>query len=476
MGHNDISGDTPEGSTGAITTVPSPQGHGITLGEAAGVWAYIGLNSFGGPTGQIAVMHKVLVEQKRWISEERFLHALNYCMLLPGPEAMQLATYVGWLMHRTLGGLIAGVLFIVPGFVAILALSVAYTLFSDVSVVQSVLFGLKAAVLAIVAEAVIRIGKRVLRNRLMYAIALSSFIAIFVFDVPFPVIILAAAMLGLVGDRFRPALFEVIRFKEAKGAGAGVRYATDIADLSHTRPSLASTMRTLAIWLPLWFGPVIGLHLWLGADNIYAEQSLFFSKAAVVTFGGAYAVLAYMAQQAVEVYGWLEPGEMLTGLGMAETTPGPLIQVVQFVGYMGAYREPGPLHPVTAGVVASSLTTWVTFVPCFLWIFLGAPFVERIRGIRSLTAALSTITAAVVGVVLNLAAWFALHTLFSEVEVVGAAGARLSIPVLNTISWPAVFIAAVSSVLIFRFHWGVLRVILVAVGISILASFILQTR
>lgn len=451
---------------------PALAGHGITFRQATGVWAYIGLNSFGGPTGQIAVMHKVLVEQKRWISEERFLHALNYCMLLPGPEAMQLATYVGWLMHRTLGGLIAGVLFILPGFVAILALSVAYTLFSDVSIVQSVLFGLKAAVLAIVAEAVIRIGKRVLRNRLMYAIAVSSFIAIFVFDVPFPAIILAAAMLGLVGDRFRPTLFEVIRFKEAKEAGAGTSYATDITDLSHTRPTLGGATRTLAIWLPLWFGPVVGLHLWLGADNIHAEQSLFFSKAAIVTFGGAYAVLAYMAQQAVEVYGWLEPGEMLTGLGMAETTPGPLIQVVQFVGYMGAYREPGPLHPVTAGVVASALTTWVTFVPCFLWIFLGAPFVERIRGIRSLTAALSTITAAVVGVVLNLAVWFALHTLFGKLSVIETAGAKISIPVLDTISWPALVVAAIAAVLLFRLHWGVVRVLLAAVALSVVWDLI----
>jgi chromate transporter len=474
MSRHAISGDTPEGAPGAIITVAAPTDHGIALGEATRVWAYVGLNSFGGPTGQIAVMHKVLVEQKRWISEERFLHALNYCMLLPGPEAMQLATYVGWLMHRTLGGLIAGVLFILPGFAAILALSVAYTLFSDVSVVQSVLFGLKAAVLAIVAEAVVRIGKRVLRNRLMHAIALSSFIAIFVFDVPFPVIILGAGALGLIGDRFRPALFEVISFKEAKEAGAGTSYATDIADLSHTRPSLAGATRTLAIWLILWFGPVIGLHLWLGADNIHAEQSLFFSKAAVVTFGGAYAVLAYMAQQAVEVYGWLEPGEMLTGLGMAESTPGPLIQVVQFVGYMGAYREPGPLHPIAAGVVASALTTWATFVPCFLWIFLGAPFVERIRGIRSLTAALSTITAAVVGVVLNLAVWFALHTLFGEFRVIEAAGARLSVPVLATISGPAMVVAAVAAVLVFRFHMGVGRVLLVSVTMSVLWGLLRQ--
>ena len=465
---------TPENIPPRSQPIQEGKGHGVTLREAVGVWAYVGLNSFGGPTGQIAVMHKVLVEQKRWISEDRFLHALNYCMLLPGPEAMQLATYVGWLMHRTLGGLIAGVLFVLPGFLAILALSVAYTLFHDVSVVQSLLFGLKAAVLAIVVEALLRIGRKVLHNGLMYAIAGASFLAIFVFGVPFPAIILCAGLLGLLGARVRPDLFEVIRFKEAREDAEGVRYATDRADLAHTRPRASRTLVTLVVWLTLWLGPVVALHVVRGADDVFTQQAWFFSKAAVVTFGGAYAVLAYMAQQAVEVYGWLAPGEMLAGLGMAETTPGPLIQVVQFVGYMGAHRDPGSLHPVGAGVLASILTTWVTFVPCFLWIFVGAPFVERIRGIRSLTAALSTITAAVVGVVLNLAAWFALHTLFAEVRTVETGVVRLSVPVLTTISWPAVVIAAVSGVLLLRLHWGVLRVLLVAVVLSVLWGFVRQ--
>ncbi len=443
-------------------------GHGVGWPEAFRVWSYIGLNSFGGPTGQIAVMHKVLVEQKRWISEERFLHALNYCMLLPGPEAMQLATYVGWLMHRTRGGLLAGALFVLPGFLAILALSIAYTLFRDVTIVESLLFGLKAAVLAIVVEAVIRIGRKVLHNPLMYGVAAAAFIAIFVFQTPFPIIIVGAALLGYFGDRVRPDLFEVIRFKTAAADPHAGRYATDLADLSHTRPSTTErTARTLAIWLTIWLAPVAGLHLWLGADHVYAAESWFFSKAAVVTFGGAYAVLAYIAQQAVEVYAWLEPGEMLTGLGLAETTPGPLIQVVQFVGYMGAYREPGALPPLAAGVVASVVTTWVTFAPCFLWIFVGAPFVEHLRGKRSLSAALSTITAAIVGVVLNLAMWFALHTLFTDLREIEGAGARLIYPALESLDWRAAAIAAVAAILLFRFHWGVLRVLAVAVAMSV---------
>ena len=432
------------------------------------MWTYIGLNSFGGPTGQIAVMHKVLVEQKRWVGEERFLHALNYCMLLPGPEAMQLATYVGWLMHRTPGGLMAGVLFVAPGFLSILALSIAYTQFRGVGVVESLLFGLKAAVLAIVVEAVIRIGRRVLRNGLMYAIAAASFVAIFFFKIPFPLIIVSAGVLGFLGDRLRPDLFEVIRFKAAAAAGAAAEsYAADLADPAHTRPSVGQAARTLLVWGTLWFAPVIALHLWLGPQSVFAAESWFFSKAATVTFGGAYAVLGYIAQQAVEVYGWLAPGEMLTGLGMAETTPGPLIQVVQFVGYLGAYREPGSLSPLAAGVLASLLTTWVTFVPCFLWIFLGAPYVEGLRGKRSLSAALSTITAAVVGVVLNLAVWFALHTLFSELRIFEGYGMTLRVPIIRAIDWPALAIAALSALLIFRLHWGVLRVLGVAVALSV---------
>ena len=445
----------------------APPAQGVTLRQALPTWAFIGLNSFGGPTGQIAVMHKVLVEEKRWISEERFLHALNYCMLLPGPEAMQLATYVGWLMHRTTGGLVAGVLFVLPGFVSILALSIAYTTWSGVPAVEGMLFGLKAAVLAIILEAVIRIGRKVLRNGVMYAIAAASFAAIFFFEVPFPIIIGSAALLGFVGDRFRPDLFEVLKPKAAAAGQTAVAYATDLADTRHTRPTRVRTLGVLAVWLPLWLVPVAGLQWWLGPDNVFAAEALFFSKAAVVTFGGAYAVLAYMAQQAVEVYGWLAPGEMVTGLGLAETTPGPLIQVVQFVGYMGAYREPGPMHPVAAGVIASVLVTWVTFVPCFLWIFLGAPFMEHLRGRRSLAAALSSITAAVVGVVANLSVWFAVHTLFGEVRETSWTGVRLLTPVWASFDWAAAVIAVVAGVVLLKLHWGVLRTLGVAVALSI---------
>lgn len=435
------------------------------------MWTYIGLNSFGGPTGQIAVTHKVLVEDKCWISEERFLHALNYCMLLPGPEAMQLATYVGWLMHRTLGGIVAGVLFVLPGFLAILALSVAYTTFRGVGVVESMFFGLQAAVLAIVVEAVLRIGKKVLKNEMMYGIAAASFVAIFCFSAPFPLIVVTAALLGFFGDRICPDLFEVLRFKSVGQAGADRPvYATDLGDPAHTKPTTLRSARTLLVWGTLWLVPVAALHLWLGPDNVFSAQSWFFSKAAVVTFGGAYAVLAYMAQQAVEVYGWLKPSEMLTGLGMAETTPGPLIQVVQFVGFMGAYRDPGILPPWLAGGLASVLTTWVTFMPCFLWIFLGAPYMELLRGRTSLNAALSSITAAVVGVVLNLAVWFALHTLFRQltpVEAIKPLGIMLQVPVLSSVDWRTLFIAAVAAWLIFRMHWDVLRVLGVAAGMSV---------
>ena len=411
-------------------------------------------------------MHKVLVEQKRWISEERFLHALNYCMLLPGPEAMQLATYVGWLLHSTAGGLVAGTLFVLPGVLSILALSIAYTTFHDVGIVQSMLFGLKAAVLAIVVEAAIRIGRRVLHNGAMYAIAGAAFIAIFFFKIPFPAIIVGAALIGFVGGKLNPALFAVLKAPAARRKDEAV-HATDLVDSDHVRPTAWRTLGVLAIWLPLWLGPVFALRVWLGADNVFAALAVFFSKAAVVTFGGAYAVLAYVAQQAVETYGWLEPGEMLTGLGMAETTPGPLIMVVQFVGYVGAFRDPGGLQPMIAGVFASLLVTWVTFAPCFLWIFLGAPYVERLRGRPSLNAALSSITAAVVGVIVNLALWFALHTIFGEVRETTWRGVTLEVPQLASIDWAAVVIALMAAFAIFRLHWGVLRTLGLAVALSV---------
>lgn len=447
--------------------------HGVSWDEAVRAWTYIGLNSFGGPTGQIAVMHKVLVEEKRWISEERFLHALNLCMLLPGPEAMQLVTYVGWLLHRARGGIVAGLLFVLPGFVSILALSVAYTALGHVAPIAGLLFGLKAAVLAIVLEAVIRIGKRVLKDAAMYVIAAVSFIALFAFHAPFPAVIATAAVVGLIGGRLWPDTFAVMKPKSAGTVGgtsatgsAGAAFATDRITpetAPHTRPSLRGVLSVLAVWLPLWLAPVVALRWWLGPANVFAAQGVFFSKAAVVTFGGAYAVLAYVAQQAVDVYGWLEPGEMLTGLGLAETTPGPLIMVLQFVAYVGAFRQPGSLDPTVAGVLASLLAAWTTFVPCFMWIFLGAPFMEAIRGRKSLAAALSCITAAVVGVVLNLAVWFTTHTLFGTViertwTFADSPRVALAVPVpdLGTLDIAALSIALVAAALIFIFKRGVL--------------------
>ena len=447
----------------------------VSWREALRTWAYIGVHSFGGPAGQIAVMHKVLVERKRWISEERFLHALNYCMLLPGPEAMQLATYVGWLFNRTWGGILAGTLFVLPGFLSILALSIAYTAFRDVEIVQSLLFGLKAAVLVIVIEALIRISKRALRNGVMYVIAGSSFVAIFFLQVPFPIIIVCAALVGLLGARIAPNFFALSsRHQFGSGElGEEVAYLSETIDASHTLPSARHAVIVMMTWLPLWFAPIIVLGAVLGWDNVLTEEAMFFSKAAVVTFGGAYAVLAYIAQQAVEAYGWLEAGEMLTGLGMAETTPGPLIQVVQFVGYMGGYRDASAgltlnMHPVLAGTLASLVVTWVTYVPCFFWIFLGAPYMEAMRGRKPLAAALSTITAAVVGVILNLSLWFALHTLFGEVAEWHRQGVRLLVPDPTTIDVPALVIAAIAAIALFRFRVGIMPTLLLAALLGLL--------
>jgi chromate transporter len=435
--------------------------HGVSLGEATRVWARIAALSFGGPAGQIAVMHRILVEEKRWIGETRFLHALNYCMLLPGPEAQQLAIYVGWLMHRTVGGLIAGTLFVLPGLIAIMALSWIYAAFGNVGIVQGLFFGLKAAVLAIVLQAVVRIGKRALKNRVMLGISTAAFVAIFVFHVPFPVIILAAGLIGFIGGRLGRPEFLV-------GGGHGASGGKVLADADsllgegtpvHARPTLGWSLKVGAVCLALWLGPVAALLLVLGPGDVFSQIAAFFSKMAVVTFGGAYAVLAYVAQQAVEHYGWLRPGEMLDGLGMAETTPGPLIMVVQFVGFMGAFREPGALPPLLAGTLGGLLTTWVTFVPCFLWIFLGAPFVEALRGNKALGGALSAITAAVVGVILNLAIWFALHVLFREVAELRAGLMTLDVPVLASIDLASLALTVAALLAVFRFKIGMIPVL-----------------
>ena len=433
-------------------------GHGVSFGEAFRVWLRVASLSFGGPAGQIAVMHRILVEEKRWISEGRFLHALNYCMLLPGPEAQQLATYVGWLMHRTAGGLMAGGLFILPGVVAIMGLSYIYAAFGNVSFVEALFFGLKAAVLAIVVEAVVRVGKRALKNRIMVALAAAAFIAIFFFAVPFPIIIIAAGIIGYVGARSGRSEFAPAGHGHGDSSAA-VDSMLGEAMPDHVKPDTARAIRLSALWLALWLVPVIGLLLAFGQGNVFSQIALFFSKMALVTFGGAYAVLAYVAQQAVEHYHWLKPHEMLDGLGMAETTPGPLIMVLQFVGFMAAYRDPSGLSPMLAATLGGLLATWVTFTPCFLWIFLGAPYIERLRGNTGLAGALSTITAAVVGVILNLSIWFALHTLFRETVPVHAFPLDFDMPVLRSVDLPALLLAVAAATAIFRFKLGMLTVL-----------------
>ena len=433
-------------------------GHGVSFSEAFRVWLRVASLSFGGPAGQIAVMHRILVEEKNWISEGRFLHALNYCMLLPGPEAQQLATYVGWLMHRTAGGLMAGGLFILPGIIAIMGLSYVYAAFGNVSFVEALFFGLKAAVLTIVLEAVVRVGKRALKNRLMIALAAIAFVAIFFFTVPFPIIIIAAGVIGYVGARQgRPEFAPAGHGPGSSGAVIDSMLGDAVPD--HVRPDTAHTIRVGALWLALWLVPVIALLLALGQASVFSQIALFFSKMALVTFGGAYAVLAYVAQQAVEHYHWLKPHEMLDGLGMAETTPGPLIMVLQFVGFMAAYRDPSGLSPMLAATLGGLLATWVTFTPCFLWIFVGAPYIERLRGNKGLAGALSAITAAVVGVILNLSIWFALHTLFRETVPVHTFPLAFDRPVLTSVDIPALVLSIAAATAIFRFKLGMLTVL-----------------
>lgn len=448
------------------TETALPEGsHDIPFSEALHVWVRVALNSFGGPAGQIAVMHRLLVEEKRWISENRFLHAMNYCMLLPGPEAQQLATYVGWLLHKTKGGLAAGSLFILPGFLSILLLSVVYALYSTSNFVEALFFGLKAAVLALVVEAVIRIGRRVLKNWVMLLIAALAFAAIFFFNIPFPLIVLGAGVIGFFGGRLSPDLFYVVRGQQT-GQDKEAGFVITDAVASHTAPSWGYTLKTSGVWLLIWFVPIILIILALGTDNVFSQIALFFSQAAVVTFGGAYSVLAFIAQQAVDVYGWLAPGEMLDGLGMAETTPGPLVQVTQFVGFMGAYRQ-GGINPIAAGVLGSILTTWMTFVPCFFFIFLGAPFIEHLRGNKLLSTALSAITAAVVGVVLNLAVWFSINTAFSEVAERHVGRLRLLEP--NWVSFePMVAVIALAAfIALARFKTGMIPTLFVSSGIGL---------
>ena len=443
--------------------MPSPfpkidtAGHDVSFGDAARVWVRVALLSFGGPAGQIAVMHRILVEEKHWISESRFLHALNYCMLLPGPEAQQLATYIGWLLHRTAGGIMAGGLFILPGVFAIMGLSYIYAAFGNVSYVEALFFGMKAAVLAIVIEALVRVGKRALRNNVMIALAAVAFVGIFFFAIPFPIIIIAAGLIGYLGVKSGRSEFA--------GSGHGNTTASEAPSAlgdavpDHARPNLVRTLRVSVLWAFLWLAPVAAVLIGLGAANTFSQIALFFTKMAMVTFGGAYAVLAYVAQQAVEHYHWLKPQEMLDGLGMAETTPGPLIMVLQFVGFLAAYRDPGTLSPMWAGTLGGLLATWVTFTPCFLWIFSGAPYIERLRGNAALAGALGAITAVVVGVILNLSIWFALHTVFRETTPVHSFGLSFDMPKLASVDIAALALAVAAATAVFRFRLGMLPVL-----------------
>lgn len=417
-----------------------------SLGEASKLWLKIGCLGFGGPAGQIALMHRLVIDDKRWIDEPRFLHALNFCMLLPGPEAQQLATYLGWIMHGTRGGLIAGSLFILPGALVMMALSIFYALYHQTALVEGLFYGIRCAVVAIVIEALLRIGRRALKRPIHGVIAAASFAAIFFFAVPFPLIVLLAAMVGgstvLIGNRPQPL-----------DAGDG---------MIGTSPTLPELARTIVIGISLWGAPVAVFALWLGWGTTFTDIGVFFAKLAVVTFGGAYAVLAYVAQQAVEIYGWLGPGEMLTGLGLAETTPGPLILVLQFVAFLAGFRDPGPFSPLAGGIVGGLLALWVTFVPCFLWIFLGAPYIERMRHVSWLSAALTGITAAVVGVVLNLAVWFALHVVFARVDDQWYGPLRLHLPAIDSLDPVALILTVAAAIAMLRFHLGLLTTLAAA--------------
>lgn len=432
----------------------------VPLRQALRVWLRVAAFSFGGPAGQIAVMHRILVEEKKWIGEARFLHALNYCMLLPGPEAHKLAIYIGWLLNRTRGGVLAGLLFVLPGLVSLWALSMAYALYGDIGPVAAVFFGLKAAVLAIVLDAVIRIGKRALKSQGLVLLAAASFVGIFFFALPFPLIVLLAGLAGLAGGKFAPALFKAGGHGKAAKDSEGLidrHFAVRVPE--HVRPSASRLVNVMLVWGGIWLAPLLVLWLWLGPQHVLTAIALFNSKMAVVSFGGAYAVLAYMAQQAVDFYHWLKPGEMLVGLGFAETTPGPLISVVQFVGFMAAFRDPGVLSPLLAGSIGGLLAMWATFVPPFLWVFAGAPYMESMIGNRALHAALSGITAAVVGVILNLALWLALHALFDQVAVSRHFGLILTLPVWNSIDWAAALIAVAALLAVFLLRLGVFAVL-----------------
>ncbi len=434
------------------------ESHGVPFREAVRFWVKLGFINFGGPTGQIAIMHDEIVERRKWISNGRFLHALNYCMLLPGPEAQQLAIYVGWLLHKVRGGLVAGIMFVLPSFFVMLALSWLYAVHGDVTWVSAIFAGMSAAVVGIVASATIRIGTKALANGLMVGVAVVAFVSIFLLHLPFPLIILGAGAIGLIGGALRPELFDVGAARELE-ENEEVALRDDAPAPAHTRPSVVRSALVLVTGLACWLIPIAAVAAWRGPGDTLTEMGWFFSKAAMVTFGGAYAVLSYINVAAVAQYGWLLPGQMVVGLGLAETTPGPLIMVVEFVGFVGAYQHSGSLDPLVAGLLGATVVTWATFAPCFLWIFLGAPYIERLRGNVRLGAALQTITAAVVGVIANLAVTFAVHTLFTQVRAVDVLGGTIPAPVWSSVDVFAAVVAAVSFVGLWRLRWKIIPVV-----------------
>ena len=416
-----------------------------SLAEATRFWLKFGFISFGGPTAQIALLHGELVEKKKWISETRFFHALNFCMLLPGPEAHQLAIYIGWLLHKVRGGVIAGTLFVLPAVFLLWGLSWGYAAYGNVAWVAAIFFGVKAAVMAIVAEAVIRIGSKALKNEVMWTLAALAFVAIFFFKVPFPLVVLIAGIVGLVGGKLWKHKFLVIGQNKAAQNDEETVLSDHIESPAHAKPSLTRAIKVCVIWVTLWWLPVLLVGLWRGWNDTIFREGLFFSKAAVVTLGGAYAVLQYVAQNAVEHFHWLQPGQMMDGLGLAETKPGPLIMVLQFVGFMGGWNVPGNLPPLTAATLGAFISTWTTFVPCFLYVFLGGPHIEQLRGNVHLTVALSAITAAVVGVVMNLAVWFGMHIL---------------LPQNGPFNWFAAIVGTVAFLGMWRWKWNIVLVVL----------------
>ena len=430
-----------------------------TFGEAFKIWLKIGCINFGGPAGQIALMHRTVVDDKKWVDEARFLHALNFCMLLPGPEAQKLATYLGWLLHGVRGGLAAGILFVLPGAFVMLGLSLLYALGRGVPLIDGALFGIKAAVLVIVVEALIRIGKRALKTSLLLGLAAAAFVGIFFLVLPFPLIVAAAALVGYLVARQAPAQL---------GIAAKIEYVPP-PDKDRWRQFAVASL----VGLLVWWAPIALAALVFGPQHVLVSIGMFFSKLAVVSFGGAYALLAYMAQQAVETYGWMTAPEMVDGLGLAETTPGPLILVTQFVGFLAAFREAAPFSPITAGVLGAAMTTWVTFVPSMLWIFAGAPFVERLRANRQLSGALAAITAAVVGVILNLSVWFALHVLFGKVTEMHLGPLRWYAFDPLALDIRAAVLAVIAGVLAFGLHRSLIEVVVSMAALGALAQYVL---